>query len=258
MTEPNGLPLGEEIPEVPPRPRRWWVGGLVLLLVGAVLATFIPGLLPRESTGSGSGFVVSPGYVLTAAHVVRGAREIVVYGGGRRYRALTVAENPDLDLALLRVEGGLSLPAAPLAVDLPWPGEEVAAVGHPAGAVQPLVLSTRVAGTGLSVVSDGTLLRDLIATTDPFSPGYSGSPLVNAAGQVVGVVLGRLSSRDGFGPGLGYALSAHRAAEWLTAQGGAFSLVYDRPSGPLREAEILTQVGPAVVRVEARLPPGRR
>lgn len=258
MTELDGLPLGEEIPEVPPRPRRWWVVGLVLVVAGAVLATFIPGLLPRESTGSGSGFVVAPGYVLTAAHVVQGAREITVYGEGRRYRASTVAESPDLDLALLRVGGGLLLPAAPLAADPPWPGEEVAAVGHPAGAVRPVVLSTRVAGTGLSVVSDGTLLRDLIATTDPFPAGYSGSPLVNAASQVVGVVLGRLSYRDGSGPELGYTLSVHQAAQWLTSQGGGFFLVSGVPPGPLREEEILTQVGPSVVRVEARLPPRRR
>ena len=252
MTEPDVLPGGEEVPEVPPR--RWWVAALVLLVAGAVLATFIPGLLPRETTNTGSGFVVAPGYVLTAAHVVQGAREIALYREGRRWRAVAVAESPDLDLALLRVDGAPPWPATPLGGDPVWPGEEVAAVGHPAGALRPLVLPTRVAGVGLSVVSEGTVLRDLVATEDPFAPGYSGSPLVDAAGHVVGVVLGRLNYGDGPGAAFGYALSASRAAGWLAGLAVAPSLVSKTASGPLRGAEVLARVGPSVVRVEARLP----
>lgn len=260
MTDED-LPVeGEgELPEAPPRPRRWWVAGLALLVAGALLAAFIPGLLPREKTGFGTGFVISPwGQVLTAAHVVEGATEITVHWDGRGYRAIPVALSAELDLALLLVEGAPPLPVAALAGERPGQGEALAAVGHPGGAIRASSLSTRVAGVGWSVVSDGTVLRDLIATTDPFRPGYSGAPLVNAAGQVVGIVLGRLNYGSASGPQFGYAVSIHRAADWLAGRGMALSFAPGEPSIPRGQAEVLELVVPSVVRIETRLPPGTR
>ncbi|MGD9840681.1 MAG: S1C family serine protease [Candidatus Bipolaricaulis sp.] len=252
------LPLEPEGEPQPLSPRRWWVPFLSLLLAGALLATFIPGLLPRERTGSGTGFgIAAGGYVLTAAHVVRGASEIAVYWEGQRHRATAIALSPDHDLALLVMDNAPPLPVASLALDRPKVGDAVVAVGHPTGAAQPLALPTHVVGVGWWAVGpETTVLRDLIATQDPFRPGYSGAPLLNEAGQVVGIVTGSAAAEGG--PEVGFAVSIHRAVDWLAGRGMALSLASGGSSLSLREGEALDLIGPAVVRVEARLPPGSR
>jgi len=255
MIEDGGLPVGEEPPAIPPR-RRPWVPLFVLLLAGALLAVYIPGLLPEERTGSGTGFAIREGaYILTAAHVVRGATEIVVRWEGRTYRATALALSVEHDLALLLAEDAPPIPAAVLANDRPKFRDQVTAVGHPTGAAQPIPLLTRVSGVGWWAVGpEGAVLRDLIATQDPFRPGYSGAPLVNEAGQVVGIVTGSVTSASG--QEFGFAVSIQRAVDWLAGRRLALPLGSERPSSTLREAEILALVAPSVVRIEARLPRG--
>jgi S1-C subfamily serine protease len=254
------VPVGteEELPELAPRPRRWWLAGIAIVLAGALLALYVPGLLPGEETGSGTGFVVSgAGHVLTAAHVVEGATEISVYWDGRRHRATTSALSAGHDLALLVMENPPRLPVAVLAAERPEVGDPVTAVGHPGGAARPVSLSTRVAGGGWWAVGpDGDLLQDIVTTEDPFRPGYSGAPLVNAAGQVVGIVAGTVTTTGG--QELGFAVSIQQAVAWLAGRGTALALSSDAVSASLGEAEIVALIGPAVVRVEARLPPGSR
>ncbi|MBC7169555.1 trypsin-like peptidase domain-containing protein [Candidatus Bipolaricaulota bacterium] len=257
MTEDGVLPVGEGALEIPPR-RRWWVPLLVLLLAGALLAVYIPGLLPEERTGSGTGFAIRDGgYILTAAHVVQGATEIVVRWEGHSYRATTIALSAAHDLALLLAEDALPIPAAALASDRPRFGDRVTAVGHPTGAAQPVALSTHVSGVGgWAVGPEGVVLRDLIATQDPFQPGYSGAPLVNEAGQVVGIVTGSVTSASG--QEYGFAVSIHRAADWLAGRGMILPLQGGSPAVVLSEADQVDAIRPAVVRVEARFPPGAR
>ncbi|MCX7750323.1 MAG: serine protease [Candidatus Bipolaricaulota bacterium] len=243
---PEGeIPLEEEVPERP-RPRRWWIPAVALLVAGTLLALLIPGLLPREGTGSGTGFVVGDGYVLTAAHVVEGAREIAVYREGRRYPATSVAVNPGEDLALLRVEGLPSLSP------LPWApgsvvGERGVAVGYPHGSSQPVARWTAVAGVG------GSGARGAVYTTDPFAKGSSGAPLVNASGHVVGIVTGNVASG---GDEFGVATPASRAAAWLRSLGVPVEI--SLAGDPLPPAEVEARTRASVLRVEARLPPGAR
>lgn len=257
MTEDEAFPAdGDALPETPPRPQRWWIAGIALAVAGALLATFIPGLLPRERTGSGTGFVIAMGgYILTSAHVVRGATEITVHWSGRGYNASIVTLNSDYDLALLVCDSLPPVPAVAVAGGRPELGDPVTAVGHPGGTRHPTARSTTVAGVGWwAVGADGNVLRDLVATDDPFRPGYSGSPLVNEAGHVVGIVTGSVTS--GTGKQFGFAVSIQQAAGWLAGRGMALSLESERPASALREADLLSRVAPSVVRVESRLPPG--
>jgi len=256
MTEEWEIPLpGEEERAGPtPRPGRWWVALVVLAVAGAFLANLFPGFLPRERVGSGTGFVIAEGgYVLTAAHVVAGATEITVRGDRRWLRAITVATSTERDLALLRVEEPLPMPVAVVARDRPKLGEVVTVVGHPARSARPIVLSTHVAGVRWSAAGpEGTVLRDLIATQDPFQPGYSGAPLVNAFGEVVGVVAGNLTRTGGLT--YGFAVSIQRAAAWLAGHGVRF--LFRQPSAPLSETELADLIGASVVQVQARTPTG--
>ncbi len=258
MTEDEVPPVEEKLPEPPPRPRRWWVVGIVLVVAGALLATFVPGLLPREGTSSGTGFVVAEGgYVLTAAHVVLGATEITVYQDGRGYAASVAALSTDHDLALLSTADAPPMPVAVLAKGRPEFGDTVITVGHPAGSARPTARSTSVAGVGWWAVGpEGAVLRDLIATQDPFRRGYSGAPLVNDRGQVVGVVTGSVTSTSG--KEFGFAVSIQRAADWLADRGMTLPLATGDLIAPLDEAEVVSRINPSVLRVEARFPPGTR
>ncbi|MFH1609198.1 MAG: serine protease [Candidatus Bipolaricaulota bacterium] len=260
MNEEQPLPEAWEapLPEVQPRPRRWWVPFLVLVVAGALLAMFIPGLLPQERAGSGTGFVIAEGgYILTAAHVVRGADEITVRWEGRRYRATTVATNTEHDLALLLMEDAPPMPVAVLGRDPPELGDEATAVGYPTGTARSTSLTTSVAGLGWWAVGpDGTVLRDLIATREPFRPGYSGAPLVNASGEVVGVVTGSLTATSG--REFGFAVSIRKAAEWLRTRGVTLPVTSGKPDITLSGTEIAGIIGDSVVRVEVHFPPGTR
>jgi len=258
MTETEILPAGEgeELPEGLPRPRRWWIAGVVLLVAGALLATFIPGLIPRERTGSGTGFVVAEGgYILTAAHVVREATEITVHWDGRAHSATVIAISADHDLALLVSANLPPAPVATLAERRPELGARVITVGHPGGALRPRAHSTTVAGVGWwAVGAEGAVVRDLIVTHDPFRRGSSGAPLADDCGQIVGVVTGSVT--DASGEEFGFAVSIQRAADWLADRGMTLPVAPERPSSPLNESEVVSLLSPSVVRIEARLRPG--
>ena len=168
-----------------------------------------------------------------------------MYWEGQRHRATAIALSPDHDLALLVMDNAPPLPVASLALDRPKVGDAV------------VPLPTHVVGVGWWAVGpETTVLRDLIATQDPFRPGYSGAPLVNEAGQVVGIVTGSAAAEGG--PEVGFAVSIHRAVDWLAGRGMALPLASGGTPLPVREGEALDLIGPAVVRVEARLPPGSR
>lgn len=262
MTEEHPLPEAWEEPlsepEIQPRPRRWWVPLLVLALAGVLLADYIPGLLPQQRSGSGTGFVIAEGgYVLTAAHVVRGADEIAVRWEGRRYRATTVAMNTEHDLALLLVADAPPMPVVVLGAGWPELGDEATAVGYPTGTARATSLTTTVAGLGWWAVSPrGDMLSDLIATRDPFRQGYSGAPLVNASGEVVGVVTGNLTATSG--QEFGFAVSIREVVPWLARRGVTLPVTSEATGITLSGTEVARAVGDSVVRVEVQLPPGSR
>lgn len=145
-----------------------------------------------QNTGVGSGVVISEeGVILTNLHVVQGAKRIqVTFADGTESEALVMGVQPENDLAVIkakRLPDDLQ-PATLGSSQNLQPGDEVVAVGFPFG-IGPSVSAGVVSGLNRSFGSEGkTMMRGLIQADAAANPGNSGGPLINMAGEVVGIV----------------------------------------------------------------------
>jgi S1-C subfamily serine protease len=145
-----------------------------------------------QNTGVGSGVVISEeGVILTNLHVVQGAQRIMVtFADGTESQALVIGVQPENDLAVIkakRLPDDLQ-PATLGSSQNLQPGDEVVAVGFPFG-IGPSVSAGVVSGLNRSFGSeDKTMMRGLIQADAAANPGNSGGPLINMAGEVVGIV----------------------------------------------------------------------
>ena len=165
---------------------------------------------------SGSGVViVNRGKILTSLHVVAGAGRIrVVFADGLESDARIVSRHPENDLAVLQadtVPDDLAAATTRPKADLKY-GDVVVAVGFPFG-IGPSVSAGVVSGLKRSFrATEGNLLSNLIQFDAAVNPGSSGGPLLNAAGEVVGIVTAMLDPGGGGFAGIGFAVPIDTAA----------------------------------------------
>ena len=171
----------------------------------------------RIATGEGSGFIIdADGVVMTNAHVVRDADEvIVILQDGTEHQAKDVRVDEFADVAVLKIDAGQKLPTLPLGDDANIEiGDWVLAVGSPFG------LESTVTQGIISAKSRG--LRNLPArqeflqTDAAINPGNSGGPLVNLRGEVVGINTA-IETRSGGYDGVGFAVPVS-LARWVSDQ----------------------------------------
>jgi S1-C subfamily serine protease len=206
--------------------------------VAAIVAKVEPAVVSVEATSdqggfggtaAGSGIVLTAdGEVLTNAHVVEGASavKVTLNGQSQARDATLVGLDQQTDLALLRINGASGLPTATLGKSADMRvGDDVVAIGN-ALALDggPTVTTGIVSGLNRSLQTTGSTMSGLIQTDAPISSGNSGGPLVNAAGEVIGINTAvAVSSGSTTAQNIGFAIPIDRAlpvVEQLRAGGG--------------------------------------
>lgn len=203
------------------------VGPAVVTVVGT-----IPGQMTffgptGDQTVSGSGFFISDrGYILTNNHVVEGTKEVkIVLSDGSEQSATIVGTDIYSDIAVLKTDGTVPAVASLGNSDKLDPGESVIAIGSPLGNFKNTVTVGVVSATGRSIdTGNGYQIEDLIQTDAAINHGNSGGPLVNLAGEVIGIntLVVRNTNSGDVAEGLGFAIPVNTAqaiAQQIIEQG---------------------------------------
>ena len=169
----------------------------------------------QQSTATGSGFLIdNDGHILTNAHVVDGAKSVTVQlGNGAEQSAQVVGADPSTDVALLKVDDTEGAQPLPLGDSTKVQvGDPVVAIGNPFG-LDRTVTSGIVSALQRQIQApNGFSISDVIQTDAAINPGNSGGPLINGAGQVIGIN-SQIESQSGGNEGVGFAVPIKTAAD---------------------------------------------
>ena len=186
-----------------------------------------------DQTVSGSGFFINDqGYILTNNHVVEGTKEVsIVLSDGTEQKATIVGTDQYSDIAVLKTDGTVPAVASLGNSDVLDPGESVIAIGSPLGNFKNTVTVGVVSATGRSIdTGNGYQIEDLIQTDAAINNGNSGGPLVNLAGEVIGIntLVVRNTNSGNVAEGLGFAIPVNtaQAIAQQIIQKGYFSRPY--------------------------------
>jgi len=203
------------------------VGPAVVTVVGTIpgQATFFGPT--GDQTVSGSGFFITDqGYILTNNHVVEGTKEVnIILSDGTQEKASIVGTDQYSDIAVLKTDR-----KAPAVVtlgnsDVLDPGESVIAIGSPLGDFKNTVTVGVVSATGRAIdTGQGYQIENLIQTDAAINHGNSGGPLVDLAGEVIGIntLIVRNTGSGDVAEGLGFAIpinTAQAVAQQIIRQG---------------------------------------
>jgi serine protease Do len=192
--------------------------------IGPAVVTVV-GIVPGQNTFfgrtsdspvSGSGVIVSPdGYIITNNHVVEGTSEVsIIFADGSEFPVEIVGRDVFSDLAVLKVDADIPAVANLGNSDILKPGETVIAIGSPLGDFKNTVTAGVVSATERAIdVSENYQMEGLIQTDAAINQGNSGGPLVNLAGEVVGINA-LIVRGSGYGSavaeGLGFAIPSNK------------------------------------------------
>jgi len=218
------------------------------------ITAVIPGTMTwwgptADSTSMGSGVIISEdGYILTNNHVINDGKAYrAELANGTVLDAKLISADPFSDLAVLKVEGTMPAVAKLGNSDLLKTGESVIAIGSPLGNFKNTVTAGVISATGRFLESsNGYQMENLIQTDTAINQGNSGGPLVNMAGEVIGInvmIVRGSSTTSATAEGLGFAIPSNTASliSEQIIENGAFS----RPVLGIRWAEITARMARA-------------
>ncbi|HVY49162.1 MAG TPA: trypsin-like peptidase domain-containing protein [Minicystis sp.] len=180
-----------------------------------VVVDYLDGVAQEVAAGSGSGFVWdADGHIVTNFHVVDGARSLrVTFQGQKTFDGKLVGVEPHKDIAVIQVDAPKELlhpvqVAQHTQLDV---GQKAIAIGNPFGLDHTLTVGV-VSALGRQIVgAGGVTIRDMIQTDAAINPGNSGGPLLDSAGQLIGMNT-MIYSKSGASAGIGFAVPASTIA----------------------------------------------
>lgn len=212
LINPNGFP--EVFSGLEPSPSHTTIPDLGTLT--PVVQRAEPSVVKVEGTGcggivEGSGFVVAPNEIATDAHVVAGVSSPKVIDDNGIHDAQVMWFDPDVDLAVLKVDGKLA--GKPLRVNDAEQASNTPGVvlGYPGGGdfdAQAAAIIDHFTAYGRNIYGQGHTVRDIYSVKAKIIPGNSGGPLIGKNGDVLGIVFATSTTYND----VGYALTGHQVA----------------------------------------------
>jgi serine protease Do len=192
------------------------VGPAVVTVVGTIPGQMTFFGVTGDQTVSGTGFFITDqGYILTNNHVVEGTQQVnIVLSDGTQQSATIVGTDQYSDIAVLKTDGKVPAVVTLGNSDKLDPGESVIAIGSPLGDFKNTVTVGVISATGRSIDSGkGYTIDNLIQTDAAINHGNSGGPLVDLAGEVIGIntLIVRDTGSGDVAEGLGFAIPINTA-----------------------------------------------